>query len=147
MQRLTEALHLRDGEITAAKREADGRIHYGGPWVSAASALPLTADGIRLQPVARLVAAAVRRPHRLAALIALLLRTPTERVFLSETTTGQILREYFNQRAMGVVPRKRFFRGILSCRKTTRFTWGDATVKLSEGISGEPRPAGSAAKL
>ena len=113
MQRFTEALHFRDGEITAAKREADDRIRYGGPWVSAASALPLTADGIRPEPVARVVAAGVRRPHRLAALIALLLRTPTERVFLSGTTTGQILRDYFNQRAMVIVPRKRFFRGVL----------------------------------
>jgi hypothetical protein len=113
MRRFIAVLRHEDGEITAAKREPDRRIRYGGAWVSAASALPLNANAIRPRPVARLVAASVRRPQRLAVLIALLLRTPTERVVLSETTTGQVLDEYFSQRAMWVVPRKRFFRGTL----------------------------------
>ena len=113
MRRSTTALRYQDGEITAAKSEPDRRIRYGGAWVSVASALPLAANAIRPRPVARLVAASVRRPQRLAVLIALLLRTPTERVVLSETTTGQVLNEYFRQRAMWVVPRKRFFRGTL----------------------------------
>ncbi len=81
--------------------------------MSAASSLPLIADGIRPRPVARLVSASVRQPRRLAALIRLLLRIPTEQVVLSETTSGQALGDYFRQRAMGVVPRKRFFRGVL----------------------------------
>jgi hypothetical protein len=34
-------------------------------------------------------------------------------VALSETSTGQALREYFSQRSLGVLPRKRFFRGVL----------------------------------
>lgn len=107
------AVLFRDGEITAAERKVDDRIRYGGPWMSAASALPLKADAIRPRPVARVVAASVRRPVRFAALIALLIRIPTEHVVLSETMSGQALAEYFRQRAMGIVPRKRFFRGVL----------------------------------
>jgi hypothetical protein len=79
----------------------------------AASALPLDADAIRPGPVARVVAAAARRPRRLVALIALLLRTPTEYVALSATSTGQALDEYFGRRAWWIIPRKRFCRGIL----------------------------------
>ena len=113
MRRYEGAPRPHSGRITSSETESDGRIRYAGPWVSAASALPLTADAIRPRPVARLVAAGVRRPRRLAALIALLLRTPTEYVDLSGTTAGQALSEYFSQRAMWVVPRKRFCRGVL----------------------------------
>lgn len=112
MRRFTAVLRFKDQKATAAKTEAD-RIRYNGEWVSAASALPLNADAIRPRPVARLMAACLRRPHRFVALIALLLRTPTEQVVLSETTSGRVLSEYFSQRAMGIVPRKRFFRGML----------------------------------
>lgn len=112
MRRFT-AVFFRDGEITAARTKVDERSRYGGAWMSAASALPLKADAIRPRPLARLLAACVRRPLRLAALIALLLRIPTERVVLSETMNGEALGEYFRQRAMGIVPRKRFFRGVL----------------------------------
>ena len=96
-----------------AHQESEGPIRYGGSWVAAASALPLAADAIRPRPVAHLVAAGVRRPRRLAALIALLVRTPTEHVALSGTPAGQALDEYFRQRSMWVVPRKRFCRGVL----------------------------------
>jgi hypothetical protein len=113
MRRFTAVLCYQNGEITAAKREPDRRIRYGGAWVSAASALPLNAGALRPRPVARLLAACARRPKRLAALIALLLRTPTEHVVLSGTTAGQALSEHFSLRAMWVVPRKRFFRGML----------------------------------
>ena len=113
MRRFTAVLRFKGKQTTAVKSEADERIRYSGAWVSAASTLPLNADGIRPGPVARLMAASLRRPHRLAALIALLMRTPTEHVVLSGQTTGQALGEYFGQRAMGVVPRKRFCRGVL----------------------------------
>jgi hypothetical protein len=113
MRRFTAALRSQDREVTASDRKSESRLRYGGPWFLAASALPLEADAIRPRPVARLIAAAVRRPRRLASLIALLLRTPTEHVVLSGTTAGQALSEYFSQRAMWVVPRKRFFRGVL----------------------------------
>jgi hypothetical protein len=95
------------------RHEPDRRLRYGGPWVVAASALPLDAHAIRPRPVARLVAAAVRRPRRLVALIALLLRTPTEYVALSATPAGQALDEYFGGRAWWVLPRQRFCRGLL----------------------------------
>jgi hypothetical protein len=113
MRHFTAVFRSGDGEITKAKRAADDRIRYGGAWVTAASALPLNANAVRPRPVARLAAAALRRPQRLAAMIALWLRTPTERVVLSETSTGRVLSEYFSQRAMGILPRKRFFRGML----------------------------------
>jgi hypothetical protein len=96
-----------------SETECDGRVRYGGPWVSAASALPLMPDAMRPLPVARLVAAGVRRPRCAAALIGLLLRTPTERIDLSRTPAGQALDDYFSQRSLGVIPRKRFCRGVL----------------------------------
>lgn len=96
-----------------SETECDGRVRYGGPWVSAASALPLMPDAMRRLPVARLVAAGVRRPRGAAALIGLLLRTPTERIDLSRTPAGQALDDYFSQRSLGVIPRKRFCRGVL----------------------------------
>ncbi len=102
----------RDGEISAPKR-SDERIRYGGAWMSSASVLPLNGDGIRPQPVGRLIAAAARRPRSLAALLALLARTPTERISLSGSTAGQALDAYFKQRSLGIVPRKRFCRGVL----------------------------------
>lgn len=105
-----------NGRLEASKTaetECDGRVRYGGSWVSAASALPLMPDTMRPLPVARLVAAGVRRPRCAAALIGLLLRTPTEHVDLSRTPAGQALDDYFRQRSLGVIPRKRFCRGVL----------------------------------
>jgi len=112
MRSSPEAPCSQDGEITASMR-SDERIRYGGAWMSAASALPLNGDAIRPRPVARLIAAAARRPRSLAALLALLVRTPTERIPLSGSTAGQALDAYFKQRSMGIVPRKRFCRGVL----------------------------------
>lgn len=99
--------------ITASESQSDQRIRYGGRWVSVASALPLNENAIHPWLMARLVAAALRRPRGLAALIGVLLRTPTEYVELSRTSAGQALDEYFGQRAMWVVPRTRFCRGVL----------------------------------
>lgn len=100
-------------EISASEKQPDRRLRIGGAWVSAASGLPLTGHAIRPLPVARLVAAALRRPGRFAALVALLARTPTEHVVLSNTTAGRALGEYFSLRAMGAVPRKRLCRAVL----------------------------------
>jgi hypothetical protein len=61
----------------------------------------------------RLMAIAVRRPRRLAALAALLLKTPRAYVVLSGSSAGRALEEYFNKRSMGVMPVTRFCRGIL----------------------------------
>jgi hypothetical protein len=46
-------------------------------------------------------------------LIALLLRTPREYVVLSGSSSGQALDRYFNQRALGILPRHRLCRGVL----------------------------------
>jgi hypothetical protein len=100
------------GQVRAHK-ESEGPIRYGGSWVAAASALPLQVDAIRPGPLARLIAAGLRRPRRLAALIALLVRTPKEYVILSGTSAGQALDEYFSQRSLWVIPRRRFCRGVL----------------------------------
>ena len=113
MRRFTAMPRSEDGEITASEWKSDRRLRYGGALVSAASALPLNADAIRPRPVARLVAAGLRRPRCLAALIALLVRTPTEYVSLSGTPAGRALDDYFSQRSLWVVPRKRFCRGVL----------------------------------
>ena len=102
-----------EGEMVTSERRSDGRIRYGGPWVSAASALPIKEFLVRPGPFARLMAAAVRRPKGFAALILLLLRTPRVHVVFSGSPAGQALDEYFNQRSLGILPRTRFCRGTL----------------------------------
>ena len=99
--------------MAASQRELDGRTRYGGPWFVEASALPLIGDEIGVRSVARLVAASMRRPRRVVALSVLLVRTPREYVALSETSAGQALGEYFGERSFCLLPRKRFFRGVL----------------------------------
>ena len=59
------------------------------------------------------MAAAVRRPKCLTALILLLLRTPRLHVALSGSPAGLALKEYFNQRSLRILPRTRLCRGIL----------------------------------
>jgi hypothetical protein len=63
--------------------------------------------------VARALAAAVRCPRALAALVAIIVRTPSERVPLSRSPAGESLREYFDQRSLGAIPRNRLCRGVL----------------------------------
>jgi hypothetical protein len=58
------------------------------------------------------MAASVRRPRRLVALIALLLRTPREYVVLSGSSAGQALDRYFSQRRLGIL-KNRLCRGVL----------------------------------
>jgi hypothetical protein len=107
--------HFRNArqEGGASHSESDRRLRYGGPWFSTASALPLEGYLTRLRPLARFVAAAVRRPRRLVALIVLLLRTRREYVVLSRSCAGKALDVYFNERSLGIVPRNRLCRGVL----------------------------------
>lgn len=107
MPRLFEVSRSQDGERTTIERDPDDRTRYGGAWVSAASALPLR------ESRAHIMATALRRPRRLAALAALLLRTPRAYVVLSGSSAGQALEGYFNQRSLGVMPVTRFCRGVL----------------------------------
>lgn len=94
-------------------RGLDSRLRYGGPWHSAASALPLAGGLTRPRALVRLLAAAVLRPRRIAGLITLLLRTKRESVVLSESCTGQALHSYFNQRSLRILPNNRLCRGVL----------------------------------
>lgn len=60
-----------------------------------------------------LMATAVRKPRRLAALGALLVRTPRAYVVLSGSSAGQALEQYFSRRSLGVMPATRFCQGVL----------------------------------
>lgn len=112
MRPFTRVTRSQSGEIRASDR-ADSKLRYGGTWHLAASARPLEGRLPGPRPLGRLMAAAVRRPRRLAALILLMLRTRREYVVLSGSSAGQALDEYFNQRALGILPRHRFCRGVL----------------------------------
>jgi hypothetical protein len=96
-----------------SRTRPDTRFGYGGPWLAAASALPL--EGGLLQPrrLAALFAAAVLRPRLAVAFTVLLFRTRSEEVVLSTSLTGQALSAYFNERAFGVFPQNRLCRGLL----------------------------------
>jgi hypothetical protein len=107
MPRQFEVPRSQDGELTTTEKDPDSRTRYGGAWVSAASALPLTKSRVHIMTTA------IRRPRHLAALAALLLRTPRAYVVLSGSSAGQALEEYFNQRSLGVMPITRFCRGVL----------------------------------
>lgn len=96
----------------APTRASHRRLRYGGPWFSAASALPLSSL-IRYGQLPSLVAAAVGHPRRTAALMVLLVSTRSEHPVLSRSLAGETLREYFNDRALGVFPRHRLCRGVL----------------------------------
>jgi hypothetical protein len=89
------------------------RFRYAGPCFAAASALPLGAGLGHPARLAVLAACVVRRPWQIAALIVLLLQTPREHVFLSESFAGQALRDHFNQRFCGIFPQNRLLRGVL----------------------------------
>jgi hypothetical protein len=95
-----------------ASTQPDSRLRYGGAWFSAASALPLDLRLTDPRLLARLMAAAVRRPRQLVALIALLVGTPREYVHLSRSCSGRSLDLYFNQRKLGIV-KNRLWRGVL----------------------------------
>ncbi|MBV9357983.1 MAG: hypothetical protein JO023_20930 [Chloroflexi bacterium] len=75
--------------------------------------LPLDGGLTRPARVVNLIGAIVRRPRRLTALLRLLAGVPSERVYLSDSPAGQILRGYFDQRLLGVMPKNRLCRGVL----------------------------------
>lgn len=92
----------------------DARLRYGGPWFRAASALPLGDEGvIRSGRFTMLITTALRRPRLILRFVALLLRTRTDYVLLSRSVTGRALRDYFDQRSFGVLPKNRLCRGVL----------------------------------
>jgi hypothetical protein len=100
-------------ENAESARRSCGRTRYGGPWASAASSLPIRGHLTHPRPLARFITASAWRPRRLAALILLLLRTPSVHVVLSGSPAGQALDEYFKRRVLGILPNTRFCRGIL----------------------------------
>jgi hypothetical protein len=79
----------------------------------AASGLPLEGGLVRPRRLARLLAAALRRPRQAAALIVVLVRTRSEEVVISRSSAGQTLSAYFNERTLGVFPKNRLCRGVL----------------------------------
>lgn len=91
----------------------DRRLRYRGPWFEAASSLPLAEGFIQSGNLGSFLKAAARQPHRVIALFALLHGTTSESVTLSDSRSGQILREYFSRRSLGVFPVTRFCRGVL----------------------------------
>lgn len=98
----------------ACLRALDRRVGYGGSWFVVASALPVDGGFSSPRRRLRLLLVAVAHPWRLIALILVILRTPTLDVALSESAVGQVLREYFDERSLGIVPRKRLCRGVLT---------------------------------
>lgn len=105
--------HRREQELQASANESDRRLRYGGPLFSAASALPLDRGLVRGRRLVPVIASALRRPRRGAALILLLLRTRSEYVCLSDSLVGQALRTFFEARALGVFPQNQLCRGVL----------------------------------
>jgi hypothetical protein len=57
--------------------------------------------------------AATGRPRQGIALFGLLRGTTSESVTLSDSRSGQVIREYFSRRSLGVLPVTRFCRGVL----------------------------------
>ena len=112
MLQFTGVRRSESDEIIASGKEADRRLRYGGEWFSAASAL-LSDGGSRLRRLTSFLARAARRPRRAAALIALILRTRSEYVFLSESEAGEALRVHFRGRRLAVFPCTRLCQGVL----------------------------------
>ena len=106
-------LRYEEDKLETSVSKSDRRLRYGGPWFSAASALPIEGDMVRFGPLCRFLAAALRRPSRIAALIALLLRTRLVSLELSNSLAGRALCEYFNDRSFGLFPRHKRFQGVL----------------------------------
>ncbi len=107
-------VHDKEGSRPRRAARADGdRARYGGPWFEAAISLRLTGGLGRPRRLLQLLAAAARRPGRFAALIRLLLHTPSEVVILSPSAAGRALQTYFSERFLGVFPQNRLCRGVL----------------------------------
>ena len=102
-----------DGAISRRRRER--RIRYGDRRFAAASALQgnrVAAN--RARRALSGVAAAFRRPQRVAALLVVVFRTPPVYLLVSESLAGQALRAYFNQRVLGLIPKNRLCQGVLT---------------------------------
>jgi len=95
--------------VSAAAR----RLGYGGPWFSAACALPLQGGLGHPRQLARLLGSAVIRPWRMAALLAVVLGAPRLRVRLSASPAGRLLGDYFGRMFIGVFPHNRLCRAVL----------------------------------
>ena len=102
-----------DGDLEASASNSDGGLRYGGRWFSAATALQGDRGAHRPRRVLTCVAAAVRRPQRVAALVVVLLRTRSVGVVVSESVAGRALREHFNERVFHIFPKNRLCRGVL----------------------------------
>ena len=101
------------GGLEASACKPDGGLRYGGRCFAAATALQGDRNAPRPRRVLTCVAAAVRRPHRVAALIVVLSRTRSVSVSVSESPAGLALRDHFDQRLFGVFPKNRLCRGML----------------------------------
>jgi hypothetical protein len=99
--------------VGRSSNKPDRRLRYGGPLFSAASALPIDGGIMHFGPLVRFLAAAVRRPRRVASLASLLLRTQSQRVVLSDSLAGRTLSAYFKDRTFGLLPRHRLCEGVL----------------------------------
>lgn len=96
-----------------SRSESRRRFRYGGPWFAAATALPLQGGFGHPRRLASMVAATVRQPRKIVALVGLLLRTRAEHVVLTDSSAGRALRTYFSERFLGVLPQNRLCRGVL----------------------------------
>lgn len=94
-------------------RSAARYLRYGGPWFAVASALPVARGLSRPSALARLCVAVLARPWRLVALIGLLVGSPRIEVALSDSVAGEVLREHFARRFLGLIPQTRLCRGVL----------------------------------
>ena len=88
---LNVKLHSLQTEPKASDLAADSVPRYGGRRFSTASALPLHEGLIDPKRLLALVAMTLRRPRQAAALLVLLLRTPSEYVFVSGSVAGRAL--------------------------------------------------------
>lgn len=118
-RRLSTARHgagrLRRALESAMPRRADLRIHYGDRAFEAAATLPLRSGLGSPRRLARLLAAGVRRPRAMLALLEVLVRgAPSVHVRLTRSVTGHQLSSYFGRRAFGVFRRNHLFQAVLA---------------------------------
>jgi hypothetical protein len=95
----------------------------------------------RLRWYVNLLARAIQRPVRAAALIRVVKRTPAEYIPLSDSLPGRALRDYFDQRVYRVFVRNRLCRGVAPSAGTFRLhTWAPPSGTTDEpGQSGDGR--------
>jgi hypothetical protein len=106
-------LQISSGARSAKSNDRAQIARYGGPLFREATSLRLKGGLGRPRQLFALVASATRRPAQLVALFRLLLLTPAEVVQLSSAETGLALRQYFDQRFLGILPQNRLCRGVL----------------------------------